>query len=118
MAKAGIPRAVVTSAVPANADLALLRVGLDHAFDAVITAADVLHGKPAPDGYVKAAAAVGVSAAKCVVIEDSVLGIRAAKAVGARCVALATSLPRHVLTAERPDWLLADFTELPDELRP
>jgi beta-phosphoglucomutase len=115
---ARIPRAVVTSAVPANAELSLRRVGMQRAFDAIITAADVRRGKPDPEGYLKAATALGVPIAKCVVIEDSISGIRAAKAAGARCVAVATTFPRDSLAAERPDWLVTDFLHLPIELRP
>ena len=115
---ARVPRAVVTSAVPANAELSLKRVGMHRAFDAIITAADVQRGKPDPEGYLKAAGALSVPIAKCVVIEDSISGIRAAKAAGARCLALATTFPREALAAERPDWLIADFLHLPIELRP
>lgn len=118
LAAARIPRAVVTSAVPANAQLALKRVGMQRAFDAIITAADVQRGKPDPEGYLTAAAALGVPIAKCVVIEDSISGIRSAKAAGARCVAMTTTFPRDSLAAERPDWVIADFLNLPKELRP
>ncbi len=118
LAAAGIPRAVVTSAVPANAQLALERVGMQRAFDAIITAADVQRGKPDPEGYLKAAAVLAVPIARCVVIEDSISGIRSAKAAGARCVAMTTTFARDSLAAERPDWVVADFLNLPIELRP
>jgi beta-phosphoglucomutase family hydrolase len=113
----GVAVAVATSAVPANAELSLRRVGMAGAFGAVITAGDVAHGKPHPEVYLKAAAAVGVAARDCVVVEDSVSGLRAAKAAGARCVALTTTFPREVLAAESPDWLVADFRDLPAPLR-
>jgi beta-phosphoglucomutase len=115
---AGVPRAVATSAVPANAQRALARIGLQDAFDAVVTAVDVLRGKPDPEPYLKAAAALGADPARCVVVEDSVSGLRAAKAAGARCLALSTTFPRAVLACESPDWLAADFRDLPPELRP
>lgn len=114
----GVPRAVATSAVPENADLSLASVGMQGMFDAVITAADVRRGKPDPEPYLKAAAALGAPASACVVIEDSLSGVRSAKASGARCIALTTSFPSETLAAERPDWLIADFRELPPELRP
>jgi beta-phosphoglucomutase len=115
---AGIPRAVVTSAVPANAELSLKRVRMQGAFNAIITASDVQRGKPDPEGYLKAAATLRIPIAKCVVIEDSIPGLRAAKASGARCIALATTFPRESLAAEHPDWLVADFLSLPPGLRP
>jgi beta-phosphoglucomutase family hydrolase len=117
LAQAGIPRAVVTSAVPANASLALRRVGLGQAFNVMVTAADVQHGKPDPHPYLKAASLLGVPPARCVVIEDSIPGLRAAKAAGARCLAMATTTAPELLSAQSPDWLCADFLDLPPALR-
>lgn len=118
LVRAGVPRAVATSAVPANAELALERAGLRGAFDVVVTAADVSRGKPAPDPWLLAASRLGVAPGACLVVEDAVSGIRAAKAAGARCLALATTFPRERLAAEGPDWIATDFTELPPELVP
>jgi HAD superfamily hydrolase (TIGR01509 family) len=115
---AGIPRAVATSAVPANAELSLARVAMTGKFDAVITAADVHRGKPDPEPYLKAAAALGADPKRCVVIEDSVSGIRAAGAAGARCLAMATTFPREQLEDEEPDWLVSTFLDLPPQFWP
>src|SRR5205085_12443636 len=60
-----VPIAVATSAVPANAELSLARVGLTGAFGAVVTAADVQHGKPNPQCYLTAAERLGVAADRC-----------------------------------------------------
>jgi sugar-phosphatase len=49
----------------------------------LVTADDVRHGKPAPDGYRQAARALGLSPADCVVVEDSPAGVGAGKAAGA-----------------------------------
>ncbi|MDP2311319.1 MAG: HAD family phosphatase [Pseudomonadota bacterium] len=116
--EAGIPRAVVTSAVPGNATISLAQVGLEGAFPLVITAADVIHGKPSPEPYLKAAALLGVPPNRALVFEDAVAGLRAARAAGARCVALTTSFPADLLACEQPDWLVQDFTDLPAELWP
>lgn len=113
---AGIPCAVATSATPENARLSLACVQLENAFGAVVSAADVTRGKPDPEPYLKAAAALGVAASCCIVVEDSVSGLRAAKAAGAKCVALTTTFPREVLAAEKPDWMCADFMSLPAEV--
>ncbi|EPX58414.1 Beta-phosphoglucomutase [Cystobacter fuscus DSM 2262] len=111
--RAGVPYAVGTSAVPMNAELALSRLGLRELFDVLVTAADVTRGKPDPEVYLKAAAALGVPPTACVVFEDSVLGLRAARAAGAKCVALTTSFPRDVLLREEPEWLVEDFRSMP-----
>ncbi len=53
---------------------------------AVVAGNDVQKGKPAPDIFLKAAELLGVCPAGCLVIEDAILGIRAAKAAGMRCI--------------------------------
>ncbi len=110
--------AVVTSATPENARLSLSRAGMEGIFDIVITAADVANGKPDPEPYLKAAERLGVSATTCLVIEDSVSGIRSAKSAGAKCLALPTTFPRESLSAESPDWLVASFADIPSVIRP
>ncbi|MDF3071706.1 MAG: yqaB 1 [Polyangiaceae bacterium] len=57
-------------------------IGLAATFPVVITAEDVTHGKPAPDMFLLAAARMGVSPADCVVFEDAVLGLEAARRAG------------------------------------
>jgi beta-phosphoglucomutase-like phosphatase (HAD superfamily) len=82
LAAAAIPCAVATSTRRARARSKLCDAGiLDH-FVAVIGGDDVVHGKPAPDIYLAAAAALGVPAAQCLAIEDSETGFRAAHAAG------------------------------------
>jgi len=50
--------------------------------DAIVTAEDIQRGKPFPDLFLRAAAALRVDPADCVVIEDSEVGIEAARAAG------------------------------------
>jgi beta-phosphoglucomutase-like phosphatase (HAD superfamily) len=61
-------------------------------FAFVLTAEDVTNGKPAPEIYEKAAARLGHPAGEMIVLEDSPNGIRAAKAAGARCIAVPHAL--------------------------
>jgi HAD superfamily hydrolase (TIGR01509 family) len=77
-----VPRAVVTSTQRMRADRKLATSGIASFFDIVITGSDVSEPKPAPEGYLKAAAALGVDPARCVVFEDSPFGVRAALAAG------------------------------------
>jgi beta-phosphoglucomutase len=116
--RSSVPMAVATSATPENARLSLSRATMEGIFDIVITAADVANGKPDPEPYLKAAERLGVSATTCLVIEDSVSGIRSAKSAGAKCLALATTFPRESLSAESPDWLVASFADIPSAIRP
>jgi sugar-phosphatase len=57
----------------------------------LISAEDVLTGKPSPEGYLKAAAALGFQARRCLVVEDSPAGIGAGRAAGAQVLAVATT---------------------------
>ena len=68
-------------------------------WDAIITGEDVTARKPAPDIFLKAAAKIGVAPEGCVVIEDAINGVAAAKAAGMRCVAVAHSFPAGQLVA-------------------
>jgi HAD superfamily hydrolase (TIGR01509 family) len=77
-----IPRAVATSTRRERALQKLTRCGLLPRFDAVVTGSDVEHAKPAPDIYLLAAQRLDVAPAQCVVLEDSVPGVRAALSAG------------------------------------
>ncbi len=78
-----VGRCVASSSPPDRLALALALGGYAPLFgDAVFSAVAVKHGKPAPDLFLHAAARCGVSPDRCVVVEDSVPGIQAAKAAG------------------------------------
>jgi sugar-phosphatase len=64
-----------------------------------IFADDVAHGKPAPEGYLRAAASLGAEPARCIVVEDSPAGVASGKAAGCTVVALATTHPAAELGA-------------------
>ncbi|MFC5570661.1 HAD family hydrolase [Lysobacter yangpyeongensis] len=77
-----LPRAVVTSTQRERALQKLTRCSLLPRFHAVVTGSDVARPKPAPDLYLLAAQTLGVAPPACVVLEDSVPGVRAALAAG------------------------------------
>ncbi|NYZ63526.1 HAD family hydrolase [Luteimonas deserti] len=77
-----IPCAVATSTRSPLAQRKLAAAGLLHRFAHVCTSSDVAQPKPAPDVYLLAARRLGVEAARCVVLEDSPTGVRAALAAG------------------------------------
>jgi sugar-phosphatase len=63
----------------------------------LVTADQVARGKPDPEGYLLAAARLGVDPTRCVVVEDSPAGIEAAKAAGMRVIGIATTFSRPQL---------------------
>jgi HAD superfamily hydrolase (TIGR01509 family) len=77
-----VPACVATSSSPERAARSLGIVGLESHFRHVFTASLVARGKPAPDLFLHAAAAMGVEPARCLVIEDSRPGLLAARAAG------------------------------------
>lgn len=66
----------------------------------LVTVDDVEHGKPAPDPYLKAAERLGYSPQDCLVVEDSVQGLRSARDAGCATVAVVTTTPREALDAD------------------
>lgn len=98
-------RAALRVAVASSADRIkvvanLNKIGLPVAsWNAVITGEDVGPKKPAPDIFLRAAVQLGLTPGQCVVIEDAVNGIQAARAAGMRCVAVAQSFARDRLKA-------------------
>jgi HAD superfamily hydrolase (TIGR01509 family) len=73
---------------------ALRAVGFWERFEGrIFSSEDVAHGKPAPDLFLHAAATMGVHPAACVVIEDSPLGVEAAKAAGMKVLGYAAMTP-------------------------
>ena len=96
--------AVVTSAGRQLARTRLAAVGLPVP-RVLVGADDVDLGKPAPDGYLQAARALGVSPARCVVLEDTPAGAQAGRAAGATVVGLCTTFP----TVDGCDFLVPDL---------
>jgi HAD superfamily hydrolase (TIGR01509 family) len=81
------PLGVASSANRELIDLVLELADLQRHFAATVSSEEVARGKPAPDVYLEAARRLGVAADRCVAIEDSASGIRAAAAAGMRVIA-------------------------------
>ncbi|HEV2796962.1 MAG TPA: HAD family phosphatase [Nocardioides sp.] len=109
----GIPAAVVTSAGPPWVERSLRALGLDlGSVDLVVTALDVVAGKPDPEGFALACERLAADPAHAVAAEDSPAGVRAARAAGVRrVVGIATTHDRAALLA-------AGAAEVHDDLRP
>jgi beta-phosphoglucomutase family hydrolase len=93
----GIPRAVASSTSRTNLEAIFASTGLHEFFDAVVSAEDVVKGKPAPDVFLKAASLLGVPPKRCIVFEDALFGIEAAQRAGMKVIAVATTNPLDLL---------------------
>ncbi|KAG0478326.1 hypothetical protein HPP92_013045 [Vanilla planifolia] len=107
--KKGLKVAVASSAdrikVEANLAAADLPTSL---FDAIISADAFENLKPAPDIFLAASKSLNVPSVECVVIEDALAGIQAAKAANMRCIAVATTLSEERLQEASPSLIRKD----------
>ena len=104
------PMAIVSGAMRDEIEKVLTRGGLRDCFRLIITSDDISTGKPDPEGYLKALAMLNsitqatIQPDECLVIEDSVAGVQAAKSAGMRCLAVTNSYPAEKLN--RADWIV------------
>jgi beta-phosphoglucomutase len=81
-------------------------------FDVVVTADDISEPKPNPEIFLKASAKLGFKPEKCVVVEDSIFGVKAAKNAGMGCVAVLTGVySRKELKSAKPDLVVSSLKE-------
>jgi HAD superfamily hydrolase (TIGR01509 family) len=100
-----VPLAICSGALRREIESMLTHAGILSCFAGIVSAEDVSHSKPHPEGYTKALAllnrmqppARAIAPASCLVIEDSIAGIEAAKAAGMRCLAVTNSYPEAAL---------------------
>jgi HAD superfamily hydrolase (TIGR01509 family) len=85
--KKKIKTALVTMSMHRMAKQVVDSIGFD-AFDVIVAGDDVLHGKPHPEPYLKAAELLGVKPEDCVAFEDSISGLKSAEAAGTRAVGI------------------------------
>lgn len=105
-----ILKAIATSGLAPNINFMFEHVPIKKYYANVIDASQITNGKPHPEIFLKAAASVNADAKRCVAFEDSVAGIRAAKAAGMKVIGLTTT---H--TAEEvheADLVITDYTEI------
>lgn len=107
----GIKLALITGSNSKSVAGVMKSVGLEGAFDAVVTGDDTTRGKPYPDPYRKGMEKLGVAPDHCVVVENAPLGIQAAKAAGAGYViGVTTTLPEKYL--DGADDVMGSFADI------
>jgi HAD superfamily hydrolase (TIGR01509 family) len=108
----GVPCAVATSAFRADAVRLLGDIGVGPYLHALVAAEDVARGKPDPEVYLRAAAALGVPAEQCLVFEDALVGVTAARAAGMRVIGVSTAHAEGELMAAGAVRAVASFEAL------
>jgi HAD superfamily hydrolase (TIGR01509 family) len=110
--------AVATSSVSASARPFLDRTGIRSFFDVILTGDEVRRGKPHPDIYLRAAEKLGIDPKACLVIEDAVSGVAAAKAANMRVAAIPDRRFVDPREYEREaDYILGSLSEIPVLIR-
>lgn len=108
--KAGVPIALATAAPPSNVRWVLRKTGLKKYFSFIIDDTGVARGKPHPDIFLKCAKFLHVAPRDCIVFEDGVLGILAAKRAGMKVVGVATTDKPSAM--RNVDLIIRDFRKL------
>ena len=112
--EAGAKLAVATSADRVKMDGNLAEIGVPaERFDFCVTGSDVEHAKPHPEIFLTAVARLGLAPEQCLVVEDAINGIQAAKAAGTKCLALTTSFTEAELLDAGADWVAPDLAHVP-----
>jgi beta-phosphoglucomutase family hydrolase len=94
-----IKQAVASSAVPENIAIILGGLGIASCFQAIVHGMEAKEGKPSPQIFLLAAAKLKVKPAGCLVVEDAIAGVVAAKRAGMKCLAVTNSHPMEALRA-------------------
>lgn len=92
----GIRQAIASSAPYENIEALVDELGISPFFDALVSGSG-MPGKPEPDVFLHAAELIDTAPERCVVVEDAVTGVTAAKRAGMKCVAVTTTNPAEVL---------------------
>ena len=108
----GRKTAVATSADRIKLTGNLAEIGLPaESFDACVTGDDIRRKKPDPEIFLTAAAKLGLPPAECLIVEDALNGVQAAKSAGAACLALTTSFTAADLRAAGADFTAPDLSD-------
>jgi beta-phosphoglucomutase len=112
---AGLKLAVATSTDKTKMDINLKELNLaNDTFNATINGLEVARKKPNPEIFLKAAGKLGLDPQECLVVEDAINGVKAAKEAGCRCLAITSSFSKEQLS--KADWIVTNFRNIPDEV--
>jgi len=110
--RASLPAVLVTSGRRAEVARVFARFGLEGRFRAVVAAEDVTRSKPDPEPYIAGAAHAGMPPKACLVVEDTVHGVRAGVAAGCTVAAYTGTFPPDLLVAAGAAFTFDAFDDL------
>lgn len=107
----GLKLGLGTSACRENVDLLMQKDGLGNFFSAQVMAADVDRGKPDPQCYLLVAERLGVEPDRCLVFEDAISGIQAARNAGMQCWGVLSTHSGTELQQAGAEYCIQDFAD-------
>jgi beta-phosphoglucomutase len=110
----GYRQAIASSGEMANIVAVVAALEIGNQFDALVSGAFLPRSKPDPAVFLQGAAALGVAPEECLVVEDGIVGVEAARRAGMRCLALTTTHPAEKLAGA--DLIVHDLNALSEEL--
>lgn len=104
-----MPMGIATSGIVPNIEFMFQHLPMRHFFSVITDGSMVMHGKPNPEIFLKTAASLQVNATDCIAFEDSIAGIRSARAAGMFTIGLSTT---HTTTEliDEAHWVIPDYT--------
>lgn len=112
LAEAGIKTGIATSAQPVNIKFAMDQLSLYPFFTVIVDSTGVKRGKPDPEIFLATSRLLGEKPADCLVFEDSLSGIRGARAAGMRAIGLTTTHTSGELILSGADFCFPDYEGL------
>jgi len=113
----GFPLALASSGSRSSVDAFLKLTGSRSLFRSVLSGEDVTNAKPDPEIYLRSAEGLGLDARECLVVEDALAGVAAARAAGCRVAAVAGTCSAAALRGAGAELVIADLSELPTQPR-
>ena len=92
-----IPMAIATSGIPVNIEFMFEHIPIRQYFKVIVNSTHIKKGKPDPEIYLKTASLLGIPVGNCLVFEDAVVGVQAARSAGMKVIALTTTQTREEL---------------------
>lgn len=108
----GATLAITSSAVRSSIESILGRLGIRDAFALIVDGSEVVHGKPDPEAYLLTARRLGVRPSRCIVFEDSHVGVLAAKRAGMFCIGVRNPRARTRQDLRAADLVVDDMREV------
>jgi HAD superfamily hydrolase (TIGR01509 family) len=102
--------AIVSSTPKKNIEMIIETLGIEKYFKLFVNGDDVTEGKPSPQCFLLGAQKLGVPPERCVVMEDAIVGVRAAKRAGMYCIAVTNTCPREQIA--EADIVVDSLTEI------